>query len=190
MPQTRLFCAPTLVLSVASSFAARCVRLGVVVVALVAAALVAAPAALNAQTASAGGVLKATGAGQPFGVAVGADGRIYVLNRSSQIVNVGTIVNGVYTITGALGFTFSSASGLAVDTSNNVYVADDGGGAVYKFTAGTRRNVRTKSTIAGGAPVPFGVAVDAAGNVYYDIYTPPPAPFTSWCQAAVPTPRR
>jgi gliding motility-associated-like protein len=57
---------------------------------------------------------------------------------------------------------FSNATGVAVDTSGNIYVADWGNSVIRKIPAG------------GGAPViigsgfknPYGVAVDAAGNVY------------------------
>jgi gliding motility-associated-like protein len=57
---------------------------------------------------------------------------------------------------------FSNATGVAVDASGNIYVADWGNSVVRKIPAG------------GGAPViigsgfknPYGVAVDAAGNVY------------------------
>ena len=50
---------------------------------------------------------------------------------------------------------------MAFDKSGNLFVADEGTGALYKFTpAGVR------TTFALGLPVPVGVAFDSAGNVF------------------------
>ena len=56
---------------------------------------------------------------------------------------------------------FAGPTGVAVDTSGNVYVADPLGNAVYKISAGN-----TIVPIGSGFNGPFGLAVDAAGNVY------------------------
>ena len=64
--------------------------------------------------------------------------------------------------------------GLAFDSVGNLFVADEGSGAVYKFTpAGVR------TTFASGLAGPFGLAFDSAGNLFvadggggYDIIVP------------------
>jgi sugar lactone lactonase YvrE len=62
-----------------------------------------------------------------------------------------------------LGSGFSSASGVAVDASGNVYVADTGNNAVKEilFAQGY-----TMITLATGFSSPSGVAVDLSGNLY------------------------
>src|SRR6202020_2616906 len=52
-------------------------------------------------------------------------------------------------------------SGLAVDASGNVFVAESSTGNVYKETASGPR-----STIASGLSQPTALAVDGAGDVY------------------------
>ncbi len=55
----------------------------------------------------------------------------------------------------------SAPLNMAFDKSGNLFVADEGTGALYKFTpAGVR------TTFALGLPVPVGVAFDSAGNVF------------------------
>jgi DNA-binding beta-propeller fold protein YncE len=56
---------------------------------------------------------------------------------------------------------FSSPSGVAVDSSGNVYVGDQGNNLVSKITPGG-----SVSTLATGLNNPRGVAVDSSGNVY------------------------
>ena len=59
---------------------------------------------------------------------------------------------------------FHNPAGVAVDVSNNVYVADTFNGAIRKTTpAGTNWTV---STLASGFNYPYGVAVDISNNVY------------------------
>ena len=62
----------------------------------------------------------------------------------------------------ALGSGFSGPTGVAVDLSGNVYVADRGNKFVKKIPAGNG----TPTTISSGFNQPYGVAVDAAGDVY------------------------
>ncbi len=52
-------------------------------------------------------------------------------------------------------------SGLAVDSSNNVYVADLGSGSVFRFTSGG-----TKTTFASGLSSPRSLAFDRNGILY------------------------
>jgi sugar lactone lactonase YvrE len=58
--------------------------------------------------------------------------------------------------------TFNNPSGVAVDSQDNVYVADTGNNVVRKIAAGTN----VVSTFASGFSSPEGIATDSAGNVY------------------------
>jgi DNA-binding beta-propeller fold protein YncE len=55
----------------------------------------------------------------------------------------------------------ASPSGLAMDSSGNVYVADAGGAKVIELSAGG-----VQSTVGSGWSVPTGIAVDLGGNVH------------------------
>jgi len=122
----------------------------------------------------------------PADVAVDAAGNLYVAdfwnNRIQKITPAGVIstlagtgnigaINGI----GKLA-SFNGPSGVAVDGSGNIYVADSGNNLIRKVTpdgtvstlAGTIVAVDTSNTIT-NAPLfsgPSGVAVDASGNVY------------------------
>jgi len=69
-----------------------------------------------------------------------------------------------YAIT-ALGGGFSSPTGVAVDGSGNVYVADESNSAVKEMPAGCTSS-SCVTTLGGGFSQPFGVAVDGSGNIY------------------------
>jgi hypothetical protein len=64
-----------------------------------------------------------------------------------------------------LGGGFSNPSGVAVDGSGNVYVADYNNSAVKEMPAGCASS-SCVTTLGGGFNHPFGVAVDGSGNVY------------------------
>jgi sugar lactone lactonase YvrE len=121
----------------------------------------------------------------PFGVAVDAEGAVYITdagesNRIQKLAPDGTIT----TLAGASeGFadgadaqaSFHTPSGLAIDVAGNLYVADTGNNRIRKVTP-----EGVVSTIAGEGTAgyvdgpsgqarlngPIGVAVDEAGNVY------------------------
>lgn len=121
----------------------------------------------------------------PSDVAIDASGNIYVADYGNNIIQkitpsgvVSTFAGngsaGAVDATGTLA-SFNGPSGIAVDASGNVYVADYHNNLIRKITpagvvstlAGTVANpadttVSTPSVFAG----PSGVAVDASGNVY------------------------
>jgi len=121
----------------------------------------------------------------PYGVAMAADGTLYVAdagdnNRIRRIGSDGTVT----TLAGfEEGFAdgdgtaarLNTPSGLAVDRAGNLYVADTGNHAIRKVTplgmvstvagtgvAGFRDGIASQAQFNG----PVGVAVDAHGNVY------------------------
>ena len=70
---------------------------------------------------------------------------------------------------------FINPSGVAVDSSGNMYVADSGNHRIQKLTAATNTwSVWSKSgggagTVLGEFYSPIGVSVDSGGNVYVAI---------------------
>ncbi len=139
----------------------------------------------------------------PTGVAVDKLGNVYVADsqnnrirkitpHSSEPDGVGTVITFAGTGTGStfkddvipLVATFSLPSGVAVDKSNNVYVADTPNHLIRKITSGSGSMVSTFAGMAavpgmvamGSMPavpaipatfsLPNGVAVDGSNNVY------------------------
>jgi len=119
----------------------------------------------------------------PQGVAVDSAGNVYVADRNNNRIRKITPGGVVSTLAGtgdtgfqdgpALSAKFSSPSGVAVDASGNVYVADTNNNRIRKISDGV------VSTLAGSTQgfedgpgasakfkLPQGVAVDSAGNVY------------------------
>lgn len=108
----------------------------------------------------------------PEGLAVDASGNLYVADTSNHSIrktNTGGVISnvsgGIYpgNTNGSLnGATFKTPSRLAVDTSNNIYVADRGNFIIRKITASV------VSTLVGGPAInyPNGLAVGGDGNLY------------------------
>ena len=144
-----------------------------------------------AGTAGVSGTLNSTGTAaqfyNPSGIAVDGSGNVYVADTQNQMIReiapggVVTTLAGTAGVSGTLDSTgtaaqFFNPSGVAVDGSGNVYVADTQNQTIREIT---QSGVVT--TIAGMAGVsgtlnstgtaaqfynPSGVAVDASGNVY------------------------
>ena len=144
---------------------------------------------------SANGTGTATEFNGPIGVAVDSSGNVYVADtnnhRIRKITPADRIEDRVVSIfagSGAAGFAdgtgtaakFNLPTGVAVDSSGNVYVADADNNRIRKITPADRIEDRTVSTLAGSDTkgfadgtgtaaefnYPRGVAVDSSGNVY------------------------
>ena len=124
----------------------------------------------------------------PTGVAVDAAGNTYISDTANHVVRrvstSGVITNYAGTGTpgnagdggAAASAQLNSPQGLAVDSSGNLYIADAGNHKVRKVTNGTISTLAGSGTAGfggdGGAAgsallnLPYGVALDAAGNVY------------------------
>jgi sugar lactone lactonase YvrE len=123
--------------------------------------------------------------GEPYGVAVGADGSVYVSDagESNRIRKV-TPRGEVQTLAGGReGFAdgagaaaaFSTPSGLALDAAGNLYVADTGNNRVRRVTpegvvttlaGGGAAGFRDGAAAEAQFDAPVGVAVGREGEVY------------------------
>lgn len=126
----------------------------------------------------------------PYSIAMDSAGNIYVADQSNDTIRKVTPAGFVSTIAGLAGSSGSAngtngvarfyyPSGVALDANNNLYVSDGGNSTIRKITpVGTNWVV---STIAGSAGhsgsadgtgsaarfyMPYGLAVDSAGNIY------------------------
>jgi len=115
--------------------------------------------------------------GFPWGIALDASGNFYFAdNSTNHIRKVST--NGTITTvagTGTAGYSgdngpatsaeVNGPTGVAVDASGNLYIADSYNGKVRKVAASG-----TITTITGPWTEPMGVATDSAGNLYVSDY--------------------
>jgi sugar lactone lactonase YvrE len=108
----------------------------------------------------------------PFGVALAADGTIYVADagvaqRIRRIAPDGTVTTLAGSERGyrdgpAASARFDTPSGIAVDAAGTVYVADTGNNAIRRISLDGMVSTVARASDFNG---PIGVAVDAAGRV-------------------------
>jgi len=125
----------------------------------------------------------------PVSVAMDASGNVYISDRGNNVIRKVTKTGVISTFAGgggALGdgglataASLNSPWGIAVDDSGNVYIADMADNRIRKVSAKTNKistiagNGTSGNTGNGGAATaaeiisPFGIAVDASGNVYF-----------------------
>lgn len=117
----------------------------------------------------------------PAGTAVDAQGNTYVADGNNQVIRRISPQGVVTTLAGSPGVPgdqdgsgaaalFSDPVGVAVDPAGDtVYVADLANHAIRELAISG--NTATVSTIVHGSYSPYGVAVDAAGDVFFtDVY--------------------
>lgn len=141
----------------------------------------------TAQTGTTDGTGSAARFTSLFGVAVDAAGVVYVVDYGAHTIRKITSGGVVSTLAGSPGQPgtadgtgsaagFVSPSGVAVDSSGNLYVSDTGSYRIRKITA-TGTVTTLAGSINGGTSVdgtgaaasfhsPRGIAIDSAGNLY------------------------
>lgn len=121
----------------------------------------------------------------PEGLVIDASGNLYVADKGNgkirKITSAGVVSNfagsGAYSsLDGAANVaSFSNPSGLAIDGSGNIYVAEHGGNKIRKITSAGLVSTLAGTGTAGSSDgpgsaatfdSPNGVAVDASGNVF------------------------
>lgn len=117
----------------------------------------------------------------PFAVAVGGDGNVYVSDTANDTIRKISVSHVVTTLSGQPGTAgntdgsgggvlFWNPQGLAVDSLGDVYVADTGNNLIRKITPMGVATTVALPTDNAGKPIqlnsPGGVALDSAGNVY------------------------
>ena len=128
----------------------------------------------------------------PCGIAVDSGGNVYVSEILNQTIRKITPAGVVSTIAGAVGVNgsadgpgavarFSNPADLAIDSTGNLYVADNLNSTIRKIVLGSSVRDISVSTFAGTAGVvgsnngtgaaasfngPYGLSVDGAGNIY------------------------
>jgi len=121
----------------------------------------------------------------PYGVAVDTSGNVYVSDSSNELIRKITPAGVVTTLAGnglrgyangtGTAASFFGPTGIAVDTSGNVYVADNGNHSIRKITpagAVTTLAGRGVSGSANGTGTaarfrgPFGLVLDSSDNIY------------------------
>lgn len=145
-------------------------------------------AGVTGQSATVDGIGLAAQFTNPNSIAVDPAGNFYVADPTAHVIRKITAAGVVSTFAGTAGSSgttdglgalarFNGPSGVAVDASGNVYVADTNNHAIRGISAAG--NVFTLAGVAGapgandsgsGTPphftYPFGIAVDSSGSVY------------------------
>ncbi len=122
---------------------------------------------------------------QPVGIAVDSNGNVYVGDSHSNLIREITPGGVVTTLAGSGSFgssngtgtaaSFNNPFGVAVDSSGNVYVADNWNSLIRKITssgvvttlAGSGSSGSSNGTgSAASFKTPVGISVDSNGNVY------------------------
>jgi tripartite motif-containing protein 71 len=105
---------------------------------------------------------------QPIGLAVDHNGVVYVSDQYNGVIRkYDTNLDPLGTFTPA-AFSLNNQGGLAVDSSNRIYIADTDNQRILRCTnnGSACTAAGSSGSTAGHFGLPFGIAIDGAGNVY------------------------
>jgi len=104
----------------------------------------------------------------PYGLAVDAQGDVWVANESSnsvtELTNTGTVA-GTYSAGGIL-----SPRALAIDTTGKIWVANTGGSSIVELNSSGTPLSGTLGYTAGSINAPVALAIDSGNNVWIANY--------------------
>ena len=116
--------------------------------------------------------LKAATLNTPTAVAVDSNGTLYIADSAGhqvlKVTSPGSGTQAVSTITYSplkAGTTAETPTALAVDSANDLYIADDTQNAIFKVTAGG--STGSTVTLGPGTYHPVGLTVDKAGDLFF-----------------------
>jgi streptogramin lyase len=101
----------------------------------------------------------------PYGMAVGTNGNIYVVDNAGNSLSKLT-ASGVLTSQATLLSRNGSPYGVAVDGSGNLYITDNENNAAWKETLNPDNSYSPSTLPFRGLNSPMGIAVDVNGSVY------------------------
>ena len=99
----------------------------------------------------------------PSGVAVDAEGTVYVADRGAGIIKVTS--SGVATSLATPGLTLAEPEGVTVDGMGNVYIADTGNNRIVAVPRNGIASVVALPGLPGSLATPLGVTIDPSGNL-------------------------
>ncbi|MEO6149721.1 MAG: cadherin-like beta sandwich domain-containing protein [Mucilaginibacter sp.] len=99
----------------------------------------------------------------PAGLALDADGNIYLANYGNGIINR-LLKSDNYNTIEEIAHGFTTVGGLALDGNKNIYITEIATGNLIKLPAAG--NYLTADTLATGLMAPIGIKADPIGNIY------------------------
>jgi sugar lactone lactonase YvrE len=132
----------------------------------------------------------------PYGIALDSSGKIYVADNAGSVFVYPKLGSSTGTLNEAPTDTITGVDtglinpyGIALDASDNIYVADDGATSVLVYSAGSNGDAAPIAIINGdetGLIDPYGIALDSSGNIYVadnsaaGVFVYPPLGGTGW----------
>src|SRR5579883_206401 len=110
--------------------------------------------------------LLSSGLSNPYSVAVDRTGNVYIADSGNNTVSEWSATNGM--VVSLIASNLYAPSGVALDSAGNVYIADGHDDLIYEWLAASSNLVTLNSLQPPYHCSAPSIAVDLAGNVYFD----------------------